>query len=71
MDELAVAVSSLNAACVLAMIRSAQAGRPVDRAIFSEALVDAVDVSHADYGLIARVLTLFAAGTAALYAFGS
>ena len=70
-DELAVAVSSLNAACMLAMMRAAKAGRPVDRATFSEALVDAVDVSHADYGLVARVLTFFAAGTEALHAFGN
>ena len=70
-DELAVAVSSLNAACCLAMMRAAKSGRPVDRATFSEALVDAVDVSHADYGLIARVLTFFAAGTEALHAFGN
>ena len=71
LDELAVAVSSLNAACVLARMRASQAGGTVNRQVFSEALVDAVDVTHADYGSMARFLTMFAGGIEALYAFGN
>jgi Fe-S-cluster containining protein len=70
-DELAVAVASLNAACALAKMKAAAAGRVVDRRIFSEALVEAADVTHADYGLLARVLTLFAGGVESLYTFGN
>ncbi|MEO8681239.1 MAG: YkgJ family cysteine cluster protein [Vicinamibacterales bacterium] len=68
-DELAVAVSSLNAACALAKMKAAAAGSAVDRRVFTEALLEAVDVTHADYGLIARALTFFAAGTESLDAF--
>lgn len=71
LDELAVAVSSLNAACVLAAMKAAKTGGAVDRQVFSMALVDAADVTHADYGLVARFLGIFAAGVESLYAFGS
>lgn len=70
-DELAVAVASLNAACALAKMKAATAGRAVDGRLFSEALVEAADVTHADHGLLARVLTLFAGGVESLYAFGN
>lgn len=70
-DELAVAVSSLNAACALARMKASMAGGVVGRKIFTEALVEAVDVTHADYGLLARILTLFAAGPESFYAFGA
>jgi hypothetical protein len=71
LDELAVAVSSLNVACVLAAMRASKVGGAVNRQVFTEALVDAVDVSHADYGSMARFLTMFAGGVEALFAFGS
>lgn len=70
-DELAVAVASLNTACALAKMNAGTAGRIVDRQIFSEALVEAADVTHADYGLMARILALFAGGVESLYAFGN
>ena len=68
LDELAVAVSSVSAACELARMKASRVDGVVDRQLFAEALVEAVDVTHADYGLVARVLTLFAAGTDSLYA---
>ena len=46
-DELAIAVSFLNAPCALAAMNAHAAGRTVDRQIFSEALMEASDLSHA------------------------
>lgn len=61
LDELAIAVSFLNAACSLAVM-SGEGGT------FSEALMEAVDLSHSDArGLFGRALGRFAAGTEAFY----
>lgn len=61
LDDIAIAVSSLNAACALAAMNGA-AGT------FAEALMEAVEVSHAgDRGLLGRVVGRLAGGTEALY----
>ena len=71
LDELAIAVSYLNAAGALAVMNAHASGRPVDRATFSEALMEAVDLAHSDdRGLPGRILGLFAGGVEALYVFG-
>lgn len=60
LDEIAVTVSYLNAARSLAVMN----GRD---ATFAEALMEAVDLSHADRGLLGRVVGRLAGGTEALY----
>jgi hypothetical protein len=70
LDDFAIAVSYLNAACALAVMNAKASGRAVDRAGFSEALMEAVDLSHSDdRGLLGRILRRFAGGVEALYAF--
>jgi Fe-S-cluster containining protein len=70
-DEFAIAVSYLNAAGALAVMNAKASGRPVDRATFSDALMEAVDLGHSDdRGLLGRILGLFAGGVEALYVFG-
>jgi hypothetical protein len=66
-DELAIAVSYLNAAKALAAMNADAAGTTVDRKIFSEALMEASDVSHAKNALLEWVLRRFGAGTDALW----
>jgi hypothetical protein len=70
LDDFAIAVSYLNAAGALAVMNAHASGRPIDRATFSEALMEAVDLSHSDDGgLLGRTLQLFAGGVEALYVF--
>lgn len=70
LDELAIAVSFLNAACALALMTAHASGRAVDRAIFSDALMAAVDLAHTDEGgMVGRILGRLAGGVEALYAF--
>lgn len=72
LDDLAIAVSYLNAACALAVMNARAEGRPVDRAVFSDALMEAVDLSHSDdRGLLGRALRRFAGGVGALHAFAT
>jgi hypothetical protein len=72
LDDLAIAVSCLNAAGALAVMNAHAAGRAIDRELFSEALMESVDLSHADgRGLMAWVLPRLAAGVEALYALGA
>lgn len=72
LDEMALALSYLNAACDLAAMRADAARKPVDRAIFNEALMEAVDLTHADdRGLLGRMLGTLASGPDALFAFAS
>lgn len=72
LDELAVSVSYLNAACDLAAMRAAEMGGEVNGAVFSEALMEAVDLTHADdRGLLGRILGTLAAGPDALYVFAA
>lgn len=66
-DELSIAVSYLNAACALAVMNAHAAGTIVDRMIFSEALMEASDVSHARNALLDWILNRFSAGTEALW----
>jgi Fe-S-cluster containining protein len=70
-NELAVQVSYLNAARALAAMKADAAGRDADRAMFSEALMEAADVSHATSGVLERILNRFAAGTEALWKLAS
>ena len=70
LEEMAMAVSYLNAACALAAMNAAAAGRPVDGSMFAEALMEAVELTHSDdRGLLGRTLGLFSAGVEALYFF--
>jgi Fe-S-cluster containining protein len=67
LDALAIAVSQLNAACALAIMKG-----PVDRERLIDALTEAADLAHTgERGIIGRSLARFAGGTEALYAFGS
>ena len=51
-------------------MRAHAAGRAVDRPMFTEALMAAVDLTHADdRGLVGRVLGRLAGGVEALYVF--
>lgn len=68
LDDLAIAVSCLNAACALAVMNAAAEARAVDRAIFIQALMESVDLSHADdRGLLKGILRRLAGGTEALW----
>jgi Fe-S-cluster containining protein len=72
LDEIAIAVSFLNAAGALALMKAHATGHAVDRAIFSDALMAAVDLAHADdRGLAGRTLGRLAGGVEALYYLGS
>lgn len=67
-DDLAMAVSFLNSACALAVMNAAAAGRAVDREIFSDALMDAVQLWHTDdHGVLGGILRRLAGGTEALW----
>lgn len=72
LEELAIAFSYLNAACDLAAMKSAETGQPVDAALFSEALMEAVDLTHADdRWMLGKILGALAGGPEALYAFAA
>ena len=67
LDDLAIAVSCLNAACALAVMNGHASGRPIDRESFSEALMESVDVLQADdRGLLGWALPRLAGGVEAL-----
>jgi len=67
LDELSIAVSYLNAACALAAMNADAEGKDVDRATFSDALLEASDVSHARHALLDWILNRFSGGTEALW----
>jgi hypothetical protein len=72
LEEMALALSYLNAACDLAAMKADSARRPVGRDIFGEALMEAVDLTHADdRGSLGRILATLSAGPDALFAFAS
>lgn len=72
LDELAVAVSYLNAALDLAAMRAAASGGPVGAGELGEALMEAVDLTHADdRGILGRILGTLSAGPEALFAFAA
>ena len=67
LDDLAIAVSCLNAARALAVMNAHASGRPIDRESFSEALMESVDVLQADErGLLGWALPRLAAQVEAL-----
>jgi len=70
-EEVSMTVAHLNAACVLARMHAAAAGkREVDAASFSRGLLESADLSHADDGgQMSTFLTAFSGGLEALYLF--
>jgi Fe-S-cluster containining protein len=67
LDDFAIGVSCLNAACALAIMNAHASGRPIDRQSFSEALMESVDVLQADdRGVLGWALPRLAAGVEAL-----
>ena len=67
LDDFAIAVSSLNAAGALAVMHADETGRPIDRQSFSAALMESVDVLHADdRGVLGWALPRLAGGVEAL-----
>ena len=71
-DDFAIAVSCLNAACRLAVMNAHAAGRRVNRDMFSEALMESVDVLQAEGRAAMRwALPRLACGVEALRACGA
>jgi Fe-S-cluster containining protein len=70
-DELAIAVSFLNAAIALAAMNADAAGTTVDAAIFTQGLMESSDVSHARNALLEWVLNRTSAGSEALWQLAS
>jgi len=78
-DELAMAVAQLNAACVLARLETARArprerdganDRAVDSASFTQGLLQSADLAQADDGgIFSRLLTTLAGGMESFYLF--
>jgi Fe-S-cluster containining protein len=70
-DEVAMIVARLNAACVLAGMHAAAAGKPaIDGDSFTQGLLESADLAHADDGgTLSRYLTTLSAGLEALYLF--
>ena len=66
-DELSIAASYLNAACALAVMNADAAGKNIDRAVFSQALMEASDVSHAKNALLDWILKRFGGGSEAIW----
>jgi hypothetical protein len=68
LDELAIQISYLNAACSIAAMTADAAGSDVDRAIFTESLMAACGIAHATNGFLERIVNRFAGGTESLWA---
>jgi len=70
-DEVAMIVARLNAACVIAGMHAADRGKTaVDAASFTEGLLQSADLAHADDGgTLSRYLTTLSGGVEALYLF--
>jgi Fe-S-cluster containining protein len=70
-DEVAMLVAHLNAACVLGGMHAISGGtRELDIDSFTRGLLESSDLSHADAGgLFSSLLTTLAGGTEALYMF--
>ncbi len=66
-DELAIAASCLNAAAALAVMNADAAGNAVDGTMFSTALMEVADVSHARHAVLDWVLNRFSGGTEAVH----
>jgi Fe-S-cluster containining protein len=70
LEEMSVAVSYLNSACALAVMNAAAGRRPIDREVFVEALMEAMELTHAGgAGLVGRSLRHLCGGAEALFAF--
>jgi Fe-S-cluster containining protein len=68
LDDLSIAASYLNAAIALAIMNASAAGRVVDRQVLSEALMEAVHLSHTDdQAMLAGILRRMTGGTGALW----
>ncbi len=71
-EELALAFCYVNAACALASMRAQRTGCVLDPPLFSEALMQAVDLTHADdRGLLGRILGGLSGGVQALDVFAA
>jgi Fe-S-cluster containining protein len=70
-DEVAVLVAHLNAACVFGGIHAASGGKhELDADSFTHGLLESSDLSHADAGgFLSSVLTILSGGLEALYMF--
>ena len=70
-DEVAMIVAHLNAACVLGGMHAASAGNDtVDAESFTQGLLESSDLSHADAGgFLSSILTALSGGLEALYMF--
>jgi hypothetical protein len=70
-DEVAMTVAHLNAACVLARMQAAANGKQsVDAESFTQGLLESADLGQADAGgRLSAFLTTFAGGVEALYLF--
>jgi len=70
-DEVAMIVAHLNAACVLGGMHAASAGKDtVDAESFTQGLLESSDLSHADAGgFLSSILTALSGGLEALYMF--
>jgi Fe-S-cluster containining protein len=70
-DEVAMIVAHLNAACVLGGMHAVSNGKSsVDAESFTQGLLESSDLSHADAGgHLSRFLTTLSGGTEALYMF--
>jgi lysine-N-methylase len=68
-EDVALAVAFLNAACALAAMRAGRAGRSrADAADFAEGLMEAVDLTHTESGgLLGKVLGTLAGGVESLW----
>ncbi len=70
-DEIAMIVAHLNAACVLGGMHAASNGKSsVDAESFTQGLLESSDLSHADAGgHLSTLLTTLSGGLEALYLF--
>jgi hypothetical protein len=70
-DEVAVIVARLNAACVLAGMHAAASNKlAIDAESFTQGLLEAADLAHADDGgTLSRYVTPLSGGIDALYLF--
>jgi len=70
-EEIAMIVARLNAACVIAGMHAAERGKAVvDAESFTEGLLQSADLAHADDGgTLSRYLTMLSGGVEALYLF--
>ena len=70
-DEVAILVAHLNAACVFGGMHAISSGKhEVDAESFTQGLLESSDLSHADTGgLLSWLLTTVSGGLEALYMF--